>query len=376
MLAEMMNYIIERSQVFTESLNQHLYLTFISLGISIVIGLVFGILSTRVRWLRSIVMAVGNIGRTIPSLAVLALALPLLGIGAPPTILALVFIGTLPIMINTSVGIEEVDSSIKESARGMGMNDLQVLLKIELPIAVNVIMAGVRTSAVVVVASATLAAFIGGGGLGDLILRGHALNRDHITLAGAIPATLLAFYFEETFGRLQDWATPKGLNPILIQEVESQFADFLSLLAALVVLPLVFGALMPWDTIIGEEGKMIIQTGLHPAFRIVGVPVFLVGILSALWPKRLTARINFINLFITSGISLAAVVWFVYAWISFVPGFVLGTGLQIGFYLQFASIIIIMLIAFVELFWGLKLRKARVSKTPVKQATEKKGEKE
>ena len=256
MLTEMMNYIIERSQVFTESLNQHLYLTFISLGISIVIGLVFGILSTRVRWLRKIVMAVGNIGRTIPSLAVLALALPLLGIGAPPTILALVFIGTLPVMINTSIGIEEVDPSIKESARGMGMNDLQVLLKIELPIAVNVIMAGVRTSAVVVVASATLAAFIGGGGLGDLILRGHALNRDHITLAGAIPATLLAFYFEETFGRLQDWATPKGLNPVLLQEVESQFSDFLSLLAALVVLPLrFFGALMPWDTIIGEARK-------------------------------------------------------------------------------------------------------------------------
>ena len=115
---------------------------------------------------------------------------------------------------------------------------------------------------------------------------------------------------------------------------------------------------------------MIIQTGLHPAFRIVGVPVFLVGILSALWPKRLTARINFINLFMTSGISLAAVVWFVYAWISFVPGFVIGTGLQVGFYLQFASIIIIMLIAFVELFWGSKLKKFRIAEIPEKQKTE------
>ena len=194
MLVDMMNYIIERSQQFTTALAQHLSLTFIALGISVALGLLLGIISTRISWVKKTALMIGNLGRTIPSLAILALALPLLGIGTPPTVLALVFIGTLPILVNTIVGIEQVDPNIKESARGMGMNDLQVLLRVEMPIAVAIIMAGIRTSALLVVASATLAAFIGGGGLGDLILSGHALARDHIMLAGALPLILLLFW--------------------------------------------------------------------------------------------------------------------------------------------------------------------------------------
>ena len=165
MLIETFNYIIEESKRFTIALTQHLELTFMALGISIALGLLLGVISTRVRWFKVLSLTLGNLGRTVPSLAVLALALPLRGIGTPPTLLALVFIGTLPIMINTMVGIEQVDPGISESARGMGLNDLQVLLQIELPIAIPIVMAGVRTSAVLVVASTTLAAFIGGGGM-------------------------------------------------------------------------------------------------------------------------------------------------------------------------------------------------------------------
>jgi osmoprotectant transport system permease protein len=287
MLAEMMRYIIERSQDFTTALSQHLFLTFLSLGISLLLGLAFGIISSRIDWLRKTLMFIANIGRTIPSLAILALALPLLGIGTPPTILALVMIGTLPILINTTVGIRQVDESIKESARGMGMTDLQILTKVELPIAVSIIMAGIRTSAVLLVASATLAAFIGAGGLGDMILRGHALSKDYIILAGAIPATLLAFYFEETFGRLENWATPIGLK-IGTPGFKFNQTSLFELLSAVFVIPLVFGALSPWVVYENAEGINVILTGLHPQYQLLASIALVAGILGALFfePKK------------------------------------------------------------------------------------------
>jgi osmoprotectant transport system permease protein len=282
MIGDMMLYIIERSQDFTTALSQHLYLTFLALGISLVLGIVFGVWGTRVRWLRKTLMFVANIGRTIPSLAILALALPLLGIGTPPTMLALVLIGTLPILINTTVGIEQVDDSIKEAARGMGMTDFQILRKVELPIAVSVIMAGIRTAAVLLVASATLAAFIGAGGLGDMILRGHALSRDHIILAGAIPATLLAFYFEETFGRLEKWATPIGLK-VGTPGFFLNRTNLYELLSAVLVMPIIFGVLSPWMTYTNTEGTQVLLTGLNPDYRLLASIALLIGVIGALF---------------------------------------------------------------------------------------------
>jgi osmoprotectant transport system permease protein len=225
---------------------------------------------------------VANIGRTIPSLAILALALPLLGIGTPPTMLALVLIGTLPILINTTVGIEQVDESIIEAARGMGMTDFQILTKVEIPIAVSVIMAGIRTSAVLLVASATLAAFIGAGGLGDMILRGHALSKDHIILAGAIPATLLAFYFEETFGRLEKWATPIGLK-VGTPAFHLNRTSLYELLSAALVLPIIFGVLSPWVTFINPDGVEVLLTGLHSQYRMLAGIALILGVVGALF---------------------------------------------------------------------------------------------
>jgi osmoprotectant transport system permease protein len=285
MLTEVGNYIIERSLEFTTALGQHLSITFISLGISVFLGLIVGIITTRIKWLEQIILTLGNLGRTFPSLAVLALALPFLGIGTPPTILALVFIGTLPVLINTNVGINQVEPATTEAARGMGMNDFQVLTRVEIPIATAIIMAGIRTSAVLVVASATLAAFIGGGGLGDLILRGHALNKDYIMLAGAIPATLLAFYFEDMFGRLESWATPKGLK---IGERGARGASdtFLGLIASVLLMPLIFGALMPWESFSDPDGSTVILTGLHPEFISIGLPLTILGLILTMRPRQ------------------------------------------------------------------------------------------
>lgn len=285
MLGLVLEYIIERSQQFTTALSQHLSLTIIALGISILLGFLLGIATSRMRRVRMVFMSLANLGRTVPSLAILALALPFLGIGTPPSILALVIIGILPVLINIHVGIGQVDSFIVESAQGMGMSNRQVLLRIELPIAAPVIMAGIRTAAVLVVADATLAAFIGGGGLGDLILRGRALNDDHVVLAGALPAALLAFYFEETFRRLEVWATPRGLRS---DERESPAGEssLLILLASILLMPLVFGTLLPWLCSYDAAGAPIIVTGIHAQCRAVGVPVLLLGVLAVLWPRH------------------------------------------------------------------------------------------
>lgn len=349
MLVEMMGYIIERSQNFTTVLNQHLWLTFVSLGISIALGLLLGIISSRIAWLRNSMLTMGNVGRTIPSLAILALALPILGIGVPPTVLALVLIGTLPIFINTTVGIEEVDEAIKEAARGMGMNDLQVLLRVEIPIATSVIMAGIRTSAVLIVASATLAAFVGGGGLGDLILQGHALNRDHIMLAGAIPATLLAFYFEETFGRLENWATPKGLK---IGGRGKDSGGLLGLLAAVATLPLVFGVLLPWTTALGPDGELSVLTGLHPEYRAIGLPVLILGLVATMWPRKGEKGQSWPLSLVTTAAGVLSLLWMVAGFVTLGGMMPEGHSLANGVFFLLGATLLIAAITVVELVYS------------------------
>jgi len=321
MWTEIADYIINESQTFTRSLEQHLTITFIALAISIVLGLVLGILGSRIGWLKESLLTASKIGRTIPSLAILALALPLLGIGRPPVLLALGFIGTLPVLINTTIGIEQVDTDTKEAARGMGMRDHEILLQLELPIAIPIIMAGIRTAAVVVVASATLAAFIGGGGLGDLILRGHSLGKDNIMLAGAIPATLLAFYFEEAFGRLEGWATPKGLR----DEPETSIG-VLSVLLAVAVMPLIFGVLLPWDISVDSGGTPVVLTGLHSEYRAIGLPVLLMSLLAALLPK-LSKGLAFTTAVVTGGLAIASLLWLLFSIATSVSQLEAGLGL-------------------------------------------------
>lgn len=205
-------WMLEESDEVMRQLGTHLELTFIALGISMALGIVGGIASSRIERLRTILINLGNIGRTIPSLAVLALALPIFGVGRDPSLVALVFIGTLPILVNTSVGIISVTEDMKEAARGMGMKDWQVLFRVEIPVAIPVIMAGIRTSAVLVVASATLAGFVGGGGLGALIIRGDGSGRDDILITGAVLATILSVFLEYFFGWLEIVLTPRGLR--------------------------------------------------------------------------------------------------------------------------------------------------------------------
>jgi ABC-type arginine transport system permease subunit len=265
-------------------------------------------------------------------------------------------------MINTMVGIEQVDPGISESARGMGLSDLQVLLQIEIPIAVPIIMAGIRTSAVLVVASTTLAAFIGGGGLGDLILSGHALNRDQVLLSGAIPATLLAFYFEEAFGRLESWATPKGLK---IDSPLPETGGFMGLLSAAAVLPAVFGALLPWVSFNDPEGNPVVLISLSPEYREIGLPVLILGLLAAIWPREGDSAQPWPKSLITTVPAVLGLIWMIVGFVRISSGLEEGQSLQFGIYVELGAFLALTVITGIETALGLRERaEARTAAPP------------
>ena len=174
---------------------EHLLLVGLSTAIAAGVGIPTGILLSRVPRARTPVLGAANVFQAIPSLALLGflLSLPLVGgIGARPAIVALVVYALMPIIKNTYTGIMGVDSSVRDAARGIGMTDLQILRMVELPLAMPVILTGVRIATVIGVGVATIAAAIGAGGLGEYIFRGVAMVNHNVILAGAVPAALLA----------------------------------------------------------------------------------------------------------------------------------------------------------------------------------------
>lgn len=205
-------YLMREPEVVVRLIGQHLVLTLATVGISLAIALPMGILITRWQRLGFLVIGFSNLGQTVPSLAILGLLIPLLGIGFKPALAALVLRAMLPIVINTYVGIVGIEVSVIEAARGMGMRDRQVLTMVELPLAMPVIMAGVRTATVMTISIATLAALIGAGGLGDLIFRGIAMVDASMLMAGAIPTALLAILADLLLGRVEVGLTPRGIR--------------------------------------------------------------------------------------------------------------------------------------------------------------------
>ena len=195
---------------------QHIQLVAISGGLAILVGVPIGVLLTRPRFRRygNVALQVLNIGATIPTLAVLALSMSALGIGDRPAIFGLFIATLLPIVSNTLAGIRAVPAYLIEAARGMGMSARQILWQVELPNAMFVIFAGIRTALAVNVGTVPLAFLIGGGGLGELIFSGIALNEFGMMLAGAIPTALLAILVDFIMGQLQLWTIPRGVNPL------------------------------------------------------------------------------------------------------------------------------------------------------------------
>ncbi len=195
---------------------QHVVLVAVSGSAAIVLGIAIGIWLSRpwmARWAEGAIQAV-NMVTSIPTLGKLALMMSLLGIGALPAIVGLWIATLLPIIRNTYEGIRAVPAHLIDAARGMGMGPSAVLRRVELPNALFVIFAGVRTAMAVNVGTAPIAFLIGGGGLGELIFTGIDLQQHGMMLAGAIPTALLAVAVDFLFGQAQYWLVPQGVNPL------------------------------------------------------------------------------------------------------------------------------------------------------------------
>lgn len=192
---------------------KHLTLSFVSTFFVILIAVPLGVLLTRpaARALVPPFLAIANIGQAVPSIGLLVLLALVWAIGFWPAVVALVAYSTLPVLRNTMVGLQQVDQSTIEAARGMGMTKGAVLMKIELPLAVPVILAGVRTALVINVGTATLATFVNGGGLGDIINAGLPVNRFNVTLVGSVLAASLALIIDHLGGIAEGRLSPKGL---------------------------------------------------------------------------------------------------------------------------------------------------------------------
>ena len=198
-------------QLVTKSL-EHLYISFAALLLGILVAVPIGVILPRFTKAATVVIGITSALQTVPSLALLALMIPILGVGKVPAIVALFIYSLLPILRNTYIGMKKVDWNYRDVAKGMGMTNLQSIISVELPLAIPTIMAGIRLSAVYVLAWATLASYIGAGGLGDLIFSGLNNYQPPLIFAGTIPVTIFALLADWLLGLLENKLTPAALR--------------------------------------------------------------------------------------------------------------------------------------------------------------------
>jgi len=209
-LAQVINYLLNHLDKYYDALKIHIYISITAVLISVIIAVPLGIVCVKFTKISQPTMNLFNFFRVIPSLAILVLVMPILGTGFFPALLALVILAIPPILINTCLGIKNIDSFILESAKGMGMDKRRMLLKIEIPLALPLMITGVRTSTVEVIASATLASYIGAGGLGDFIFTGLGMNDFRMLIIGgatvallSVIAEMLLFIFQQSITKYQ-----------------------------------------------------------------------------------------------------------------------------------------------------------------------------
>ncbi|RZK73771.1 MAG: ABC transporter permease subunit [Pedobacter sp.] len=239
-------FIAEHHEKLLIQIVQHLELTFLSLILAIFIGVPLGILIVRKRLLANSILGIAGVLQTVPSIALLGFMIPAFGIGVAPAIVALLIYALLPIIRNTYTGISGVNPLVTEAAKAMGMNKWQMLFKVELPLALPVVIAGIRTAAVINVGVATLASFVAAGGLGEFIFGGISLNNTNMILAGAIPAALLAILLDQSIAALQK-------------------ANYQNLIKSLYVIPIILlgaAAIYFWPS--GPANKL--KAGFTPEF--------------------------------------------------------------------------------------------------------------
>lgn len=215
----LIEFFLQNQREFLSLTLEHLILVGVSIGVALIVGIPLGILITRRPRYAPPIIGLANLFQTIPSLALFGFLIPIPligGVGARTAIVALVLYALLPIIRNTYAGIRGVDPAVREAALGMGMTDRQLLLQVEIPLAFGVILAGVRVATVIGVGIATIAAFIGAGGLGEYIFRGVATVDNTLILAGALPAALMALAADFLLGLLERSSAPapEGLSRV------------------------------------------------------------------------------------------------------------------------------------------------------------------
>ncbi|RMC24977.1 MULTISPECIES: ABC transporter permease [unclassified Lactobacillus] len=190
---------------------QQIYISASALILGIVVAVPLSVVLLKFPRTAKVVISIASVLQTIPALALLAMMIPFLGVGPIPAVVALFLYSLMPILRNTYVGLTSVNQNTIDSARGLGMTRIQIITQVDIPLAMPVIMAGIRLSAIYVIAWATLASYIGAGGLGDFIFNGLSLFQPNLILGGTIPVIILALLTDYLIGKLEQLLTPKGI---------------------------------------------------------------------------------------------------------------------------------------------------------------------
>ncbi|MDF2613816.1 MAG: ABC-type transporter, integral rane subunit [Clostridia bacterium] len=211
-MSEFITFLLDNQRMIFQSLAIHIHLVIVAVFIGCLIAIPIGTILSRYQKTAKMVLGVVGIIQTIPGLVMLGFALVFFGIGKLPAVIVLALYAILPILTNTYIGITEVDKHYKEAARGIGMTSIQILFKVELPLALSAIISGIKISTVYIISWATLAALIGAGGLGDLIWTGLSTTNDHLIIVGAMLAAVIAVLIGAAIGYIQNLVTPRGLK--------------------------------------------------------------------------------------------------------------------------------------------------------------------
>ncbi|MDW5300367.1 MAG: ABC transporter permease [Sedimentibacter sp.] len=203
------DFFISRFEIIMELTLEHLQMVLIAMTISIILGIVIGVLITYNERVAKVMISIAEVLMTIPSLALFAVLIPIFHIGATPAIIGLVLYTQLPIVRNVYTGIKSINPAIVESAKGMGMSDFKIMYKIKLPLAFPVLLAGIRTSVVIGVGMGAIASYVGAGGLGDYIFQGIQRTNDKMVIIGAIMISLMAIIMDRILYLIQKKAEIK-----------------------------------------------------------------------------------------------------------------------------------------------------------------------
>lgn len=199
------------SQLLSKAV-EHFYISMFALLLAIVVAVPLGILLSKTQRIANVVLTVAGVLQTIPTLAVLAIMIPIFGVGKTPAIVALFIYVLLPILNNTVLGVKNIDKNVIQAGQSMGMTKFQLMKDVEMPLALPLIISGIRLSSVYVISWATLASYVGAGGLGDIVFNGLNLYQPPMIISAAIVVTLLALVIDFILSLVEKWVVPKGLK--------------------------------------------------------------------------------------------------------------------------------------------------------------------